>query len=993
MIVRGGALSMRSRRCPKACREVWKATAEMFAASTRFFARRAHGIVLRLTGRRSTQPLPPPRLPDTDDPDPIGTAVSTGLAATRRRRPPPYRVLRAARMFFARDVAPTPPDEALAQILGFIVAYPRDQQLQVLAARMLERSGLRTAAARSWIGIDERFREARPASENILARRVRKFLKRRLDRASPVTLPAPRSPSTDDVDPIASAVADGLAASAPTGLASPALHSSVGRYFSRNAPTSDPDAALAQILGCIVAHPRDGQLQVLAARMLERSSFRAATARSWSGIAERFPTSEVSSGSSLTSWAHDFIKRRLSRAFPPPLPPPSPPDPNDSDPIATAAARGSVGNRSGSPSPAVHRAANRYLARKLLEHDADVALAQVLGLIEAYPFDERLQIVAVRVLERSTLRSHALKCWQGVSDRFPGSATAFARRTALMSRERGAEAAHSWLLSLFPVLPDDTTALKRYAVGFSQINEFEVADQAHEKLLRSAPQREENYLLYAKSLERRGSHDLAARVLEQGRTNIGDRAEFVLQLAKLSNRSGAIRRAFPELTNTSTAGNREVLQLFLAQAARGRMLPPPITDRIGRVLLISGSLAAGGAERQFVATALRLQAATREGEPVAGRVISGPITVLCRSLTSRANADFFLPTVAAADIPIVEMSALPEARHHGPDSCVTPYRRFLDYLPPRISEGVRLLSDEIRDQAPDVVHIWQDGMVLSAAAAALIAGVPRIVLSVRTMPPVDRLGRKKPEYETLYRSLLEMPGVTLTANSARATSRYAEWLELSDERVRVVRNGVRALPSEANEPTLALAAAFDARCEPAGFTLGCVMRFDENKRPGPWLEVARGVLEAVPTARFILVGDGPLLRIAKERAFELGLTERTLFVGHSADVGFWLSRMTMFLLLSRIEGLPNVTIEAQLAGVPVVTTPAGGAAETVLQGVTGEVLPSAETIDPGEIAALLAGLATDPERLRAMSHEAAVWAGRTFSVHSMIEATVAAYAA
>jgi glycosyltransferase involved in cell wall biosynthesis len=55
-----------------------------------------------------------------------------------------------------------------------------------------------------------------------------------------------------------------------------------------------------------------------------------------------------------------------------------------------------------------------------------------------------------------------------------------------------------------------------------------------------------------------------------------------------------------------------------------------------------------------------------------------------------------------------------------------------------------------------------------------------------------------------------------------------------------------------------------------------------------------------------------------------------------------MSRLDVLLLLSRYEGLPNVLIEAQYMGVRVVTTPAGGAAECLLNGTTGYVLECTE---------------------------------------------------
>ncbi len=674
-----------------------------------------------------------------------------------------------------------------------------------------------------------------------------------------------------------------------------------------------------------------------------------------------------------------------------PLPPPRRPDPDDADPIGTAARARPP--RKPTASDRVMHAATQLFSTNGVVADADAALARILGFVEVYAGDERLQVLAGRMLERSSLSRHAARCWTGISERFPGSHIALARRIGQMSRGRGAEAAHSWLLARFPSLPSEPADLSAYAAAFSQINEYEQADLAHEVLLRVAPRDQESYLLYAKSLERRGEYETAARILAAGRVAVGGEPRRILSaMERGAKRADALARVFPEL-GRGKASTRDVLDLMLAQA---RSATPGLAARtasqpIGGILLIGGSLAAGGAERQFVQTALHLQKAVAEGRLVRGQRIAGPVSVICQSLTARDDADFFLGTLISAGIEVVEMSALPAERGRASGSAVAPYLRFLDYVPTRIVDGVLRLSDFIRERAPEIVHIWQDGMVLTAGAAALIAGAPRIVLSARTMPPVDRLGRKKPEYQTLYRGLLARAGVTLTANSCRAARRYADWLDLPLGRVRVVRNGVVALPVLATVTSSRLATAFDGRTEPDGFTLGCVMRFDENKRPAAWLAVARRVCDAVEHARFILVGDGPLFEQAKAQAAALGIEGRVLFTGRSPDVGYWLSRMSLFLLLSHIEGLPNVLIEAQLAGLPVVTTPAGGASECIRPETSGVVLPSADLVDPDTIAAEVIALAQDFERRRSMAQAARAWAETAFSVEAMLGATIEAY--
>src|SRR5581483_2236537 len=132
--------------------------------------------------------------------------------------------------------------------------------------------------------------------------------------------------------------------------------------------------------------------------------------------------------------------------------------------------------------------------------------------------------------------------------------------------------------------------------------------------------------------------------------------------------------------------------------------------------------------------------------------------------------------------------------------------------------------------------------------------------------------------------------------------------------------------------------------------VGTVFRMSEEKQPLLWMEIAAGVRRAIPDARFLVVGDGPLREAVELRAQREDLNGAVHFAGYDSQPLRAIVDMDLFLLTSRAEGLPNVLIEAQAVGVPVVTTPVGGAPETIDHGRTGVVLEGA---DPTEVAAVL----------------------------------------
>src|SRR5262249_20738533 len=248
-----------------------------------------------------------------------------------------------------------------------------------------------------------------------------------------------------------------------------------------------------------------------------------------------------------------------------------------------------------------------------------------------------------------------------------------------------------------------------------------------------------------------------------------------------------------------------ILKFAIEQAGASRSEAVDLPEKfIGPVVLINGSLAAGGAERQFANTAIALALAMKDGKRVAGLNIVWPVRVICKFLSERPGAEFFLHELHAAGIEVDQYADFADYGGRPKHSAALAVDPLLPYLPAIIGEATRKLADVLVALSPQVVHIWQDGMILATALAALVARVARIVLTVRIMPPIDRPERNRPEYEYLYKTLLRMPGVRLEANSRMAARRYMEWLQLDEDKIGVIYNGVAPLSIEPDDSAQAL---------------------------------------------------------------------------------------------------------------------------------------------------------------------------------------------
>ena len=97
-----------------------------------------------------------------------------------------------------------------------------------------------------------------------------------------------------------------------------------------------------------------------------------------------------------------------------------------------------------------------------------------------------------------------------------------------------------------------------------------------------------------------------------------------------------------------------------------------------------------------------------------------------------------------------------------------------------------------------------------------------------------------------------------------------------------------------------------------------------------------------------------------------------------------------FMLTSEQEGIPNVLLEAQWYGRPVLATAAGGVTEAMQDGITGRISHESE---PAALARALVDLTRNETLKRSAQAAGPAFIIRTFSVDSMIDTVLSLYRA
>lgn len=106
------------------------------------------------------------------------------------------------------------------------------------------------------------------------------------------------------------------------------------------------------------------------------------------------------------------------------------------------------------------------------------------------------------------------------------------------------------------------------------------------------------------------------------------------------------------------------------------------------------------------------------------------------------------------------------------------------------------------------------------------------------------------------------------------------------------------------------------------FVVGHVGRFVKAKNHIFMIKIFKEIIKQKPNSVLLLIGEGPLLDIIKEKVASIRLDNRVIFLGVCENVYELYNVMDSFLFPSLYEGLGMAAVEAQINGLPVITSTA-----------------------------------------------------------------------
>jgi len=256
----------------------------------------------------------------------------------------------------------------------------------------------------------------------------------------------------------------------------------------------------------------------------------------------------------------------------------------------------------------------------------------------------------------------------------------------------------------------------------------------------------------------------------------------------------------------------------------------------------------------------------------------------------------------------------------------------------------------MRRERPQVVHTHTAKAGFVGRLAARIAGVPVVV---HTFHGHVFQGYFSPRATQIF-LLLERLSARLTDRiitpSAELKRQLVDQYHIcAPDHIAVIENGIDL------DPLLTLPRHVGdfrtAQGIPADVPLvGIVGRLVPIKNHDLFFQAARQVLDQIPNAHFVIVGDGERRTELTALAAALGLADRTHWTGWLSETLPMYSALDCAVLCSHNEGHPIALIEALAAGIPVAATNVGGVADLLSDPRYGALVP------PGDADALTAGI-------------------------------------
>lgn len=290
----------------------------------------------------------------------------------------------------------------------------------------------------------------------------------------------------------------------------------------------------------------------------------------------------------------------------------------------------------------------------------------------------------------------------------------------------------------------------------------------------------------------------------------------------------------------------------------------------------------------------------------------------------------------------------------------------------------------LKAERPDIIHLNSSKVGGIGALAGRLAGVPKIIFTGHGWAWNEDRSIVSKSIITLLHWLTTQLAHTVITVSQKTQKEISRLPFVSPQKLSLVYNGINEID---------FIERFAARAELDGtisekFWIGTISELHKNKGLDTLITAFGQIAETQANTTLVIIGEGEERQALNSLIKSLNLSKKVHLLGFKENAARFLKSLDVFVLASRTEAFPYVTLEAGLAQLPVVATKVGGVPEVIVDKKNGLLVESG---DATAIASAIQTLLEDSSQAAVLGHNLRKAVEERFSTNTMVEKTIAIY--
>lgn len=277
----------------------------------------------------------------------------------------------------------------------------------------------------------------------------------------------------------------------------------------------------------------------------------------------------------------------------------------------------------------------------------------------------------------------------------------------------------------------------------------------------------------------------------------------------------------------------------------------------------------------------------------------------------------------------------------------------------------------VQKEKPEILHANGSDTLKYLVFIKLLK--PSIPLLYRNISVISHW-RGKNRFKNLFYNFLMKRVDFVTSVGVEAKEDFIKTFKLNPSKITVVRRGIALV----DEPIYSKAHFKNlAGISEGEYVLVHIGNFSPEKDHDFLIDSFVVIKNIVKNVRLILIGEGQLQDKIKNRVTSLHLESNVLFANLQTEIGPFLQAADLVLLVSKVEGVPGVLLEAAAHQVPSVALKVGGVGEVVIHNKTGKLVNTRDASIFGDV---VANLLVDENEKNLMGEQAREFVKKNYNL-------------